>query len=498
MTRDETIALWQRCEDARAAELANGKTESEAHQSATSIWNSWAKKLLEERAVLERMAIFKIGKHDFQTEGWIGAESCGLNEVTSEWLQRAQVDFHGHVFEVKARFENFIFPGYAIFGESKRLTKNRATRPSVIFKQGVEFGRARFHLDAIFDWSVFSRAAGFSDVIFFDIARFDQCVFEGTAWFHRTEFRGEVWMGQVKFRGYTDFNRAKFDQRCSFRGSESEGSFILDATEFKALPEFTQATFQGAPRIDDIRWPKIDFFPSLSLFQAKELQAHYRAIRQLATQGQDHENETRAFRGEVRSKRGEIDKWYHPTFWFGVFYDALSDFGSSILRPLLGWLICIGFFAVYFLGQTPEVALERQRLAREGRFGQIVAYTSTTWQIAAGELPNACVSKTLPTGDPQTDSQNGFTGLAEPVRRLTNPVDEALSISYHNAVIVLDSNGESAHRAFGCLYGVERYGGNPIAYVPRNVAIASGIQKLFSAVFIFLFGLALRNKLKVK
>jgi hypothetical protein len=64
--------------------------------------------------------------------------------------------------------------------------------------------------------------------------------------------------------------------------------------------------------------------------------------------------------------------------------------------------------------------------------------------------------------------------------------------------VLLDSSGDSAHRAFGCLYGVERYGGNPVAYVPRSVAIASGIQKLFSAVFIFLFGLAVRNMLKVK
>jgi hypothetical protein len=55
-----------------------------------------------------------------------------------------------------------------------------------------------------------------------------------------------------------------------------------------------------------------------------------------------------------------------------------------------------------------------------------------------------------------------------------------------------------AQAAFGCLYGVERYGGNPVAYVPRNVAIASGIQKLLSAIVIFLFGLAVRNMLKVK
>jgi hypothetical protein len=38
-----------------------------------------------------------------------------------------------------------------------------------------------------------------------------------------------------------------------------------------------------------------------------------------------------------------------------------------------------------------------------------------------------------------------------------------------------------------------------VAYVPRNVAIASAIQKLFSAIFNFLFGLAVvRNMLKMK
>jgi hypothetical protein len=88
--------------------------------------------------------------------------------------------------------------------------------------------------------------------------------------------------------------------------------------------------------------------------------------------------------------------------------------------------------------------------------------------------------------------------LVEEVRAETDLVRKAFSIAYHNAIIVLDSSGDSMHRAYGCLYGVERYGGNPVAYVPRNVAIASGIQKLLSAVLIFLFGLALRNMLKVK
>jgi hypothetical protein len=38
----------------------------------------------------------------------------------------------------------------------------------------------------------------------------------------------------------------------------------------------------------------------------------------------------------------------------------------------------------------------------------------------------------------------------------------------------------------------------PVAYVPRSAAIASGFQKLLSAIFIFLFGLAVRNMLKMK
>ncbi len=35
--------------------------------------------------------------------------------------------------------------------------------------------------------------------------------------------------------------------------------------------------------------------------------------------------------------------------------------------------------------------------------------------------------------------KNGFDGLVEEVRGRTNPVNEALSIAYHNAVIVIDA-----------------------------------------------------------
>ena len=237
----------------------------------------------------------------------------------------------------------------------------------------------------------------------------------------------------------------------------------------------------------------------------RNLPARWRALKQLAIQSYDTDRELLFFSEEVRAARFVCD-WPIPwplwktapwggflRFWFGILYEIFSDFGRSILKPFLAWSLCIVIFAVYFLGQNPDLAAERQKLDRHGFFVQPIAYSITAWEALFKRPAPACFDSS------QLDAnQNGFSGLVEQARKQTNLVNEALTIAYHNAVIVLDSSGDSMHRAFGCLYGVERYGGNPVAFVPRNVAIASGFQKFFSAVFIFLFGLALRNMLKVK
>src|SRR5262249_23657320 len=153
----------------------------------------------------------------------------------------------------------FVFPGQAVFGESKAHTRMRGARPSVIFREGASFNEAEFALDAVFDWALFERAAAFNATHFCEIARFDQCVFSGTAWFHRAQFDGELWMGQGKFKGYTDFYRTAFKHQSSFYGIQSAGVFTLDSATFHAIPDFTQASFQGTPRIDNVAIPAMDF-----------------------------------------------------------------------------------------------------------------------------------------------------------------------------------------------------------------------------------------------
>ena len=101
---------------------------------------------------------------------------------------------------------------------------------------------------------------------------------------------------------------------------------------------------------------------------------------------------------------------------------------------------------------------------------------------------------------PITDTnKTRVDGLSEELQQQTNARAEALHLSFRNALLALDGGSDAAHRIYGCLYGLELYAGqNPVPVVPPAVSTASAIQKLFSGLMIFLFGLALRNMLKVK
>lgn len=559
MTREETIALWAQSDEARAAAIAEGKTQEEADEASALIWNSWAREVIGAQAQLKQFGAWAAGRGE-----WGVLEP--QNEQTYAWRTRAWADFSGltfkpyqqgseltkrdtplHLISVKNRnagFRKFIFPAGVSFENSN-------------FNVVADFRGAQFQGEAIFECSIFEKPARFVSARFLlganlAFAEFrDWADFFGATFDERTRFSGASFDIVADFTNclfpserQVSFRRAKFKQAAfftnahfrgglpDFRGASADHTFDITDTTFVSAPWFNQANFSEAPDLDRLRYPIPSFlhFGTASLqrwftkqkrmlpsnkqhrfpnkgstpFAVSEEEFEsglkrlpqascYRAIRRLAIQGHDHENEAKAFKGEVRSKRGTIDKPWHASFWFGALYDVLSDFGKSLLRPFLAWALCIVIFAAYFLGQNPDMAAERQKLDQHGFMGQVAAYSVTAWDAAFRKPAPACFDRA------EVDAnQNGFSGLVEQVRNKTNLVSEAFSIAYHNALVILDNNGDSAHRAFGCLYGVERYGGNPVAFVPRSVAIASALQKVLSAIFIFLFGLALRNMLKVK
>ena len=109
------------------------------------------------------------------------------------------------------------------------------------------------------------------------------------------------------------------------------------------------------------------------------------------------------------------------------------------------------------------------------------------------------VSCYAPSDKPTDPNLTRVDGLTEKVRGQTKAHAEALNLAFRNAFVVFDGGSDASHRMYGCLYGLELFGGqDAVPIVPRAVSTASAIQKLFSGLMIFLFGLALRNMLKVK
>jgi hypothetical protein len=449
MSQTDTMERWRLCEEARLAALKNTNQDRDAHYRAQSaaakIWNEWAEELIEARQILAAQGIFKLDKFTYERGGYIAPETVAANDATARWLEQARVDFGGTAFERRADFTGFIFPGQAIFGESQKYslyTRRTSPKTPTTFLGGARFNSAIFHLDAVFDWAVFHTTAGFDHAHFYDIARFNQCVFEAITWFHHAIFEDDLWMGQVKFKAYTDFSEAQF-RRSSFYAIQSEGAFLLTDTFFHTVPDFTQARFQGIPRIDGNVIPSMKFLPKLNRSQARQLQSRYLAIRQLAVAGHDHQSEAKAFKAEMRAKRGTDHRWSSALFWFSLAYDALSDFGQSMMRPFWLWASSILVFSTIYLAHASKLA-SWSGLCMDG---------SPFWL-------------------------------------------KALVFALKNALLFISWDREQIRSAYLCLYDLPH--STPDPSVPATHALIQAAQSAWSAVVIFMFLLAVRNQFKIK
>jgi hypothetical protein len=450
MSGSSAVERWRLCQEARRTALKstdyNREEYHRAQEVVANIWNEWAQGLIEARKRLEAEGQFKLAKFDYGTRSYIAPETIPGNEATAQWLDEARVDFGNMTFDGRADFSGFIFPGHAIFGLSKTHTlyaRRADPKPTPLFPAGARFNHATFHLDAVFDWVLFEGAAGFDHAHFCDIARFNQCVFGGTTWFDHAVFEDDLWLGQVKFKAYTDFSDANFKGRTSFYAIQSEGAFLLHNATFRTVPDFTQARFQGTPRIDGNSIPLMNFLPRLKERDSRELQNRYLALRQLAVAGHDHQSEAKAFKAEMRAKRGNDHRWWSALFWFSVAYDAASDFGQSMMRPFVIWAASIFVFCALYLAHASKL----------GAWSSLCVDGSPYWL-------------------------------------------KALVLALKNAILFVTWDREQIRSAYLCLYDLQPTSADQL--VPTGNALIQAGQSVLSAILIFLFLLAVRNHFKIK
>ena len=177
----------------------------------------------------------------------------------------------------------------------------------------------------------------------------------------------------------------------------------------------------------------------------------------------------------IRSARMATDFPWNLRFWGGWIYQITVDFGRPILRPLAFWLLTMFCAATYFLAQHPDIAAARAAFAPAGIIAQQSVYWTTAY--AAFTRPQACVTE------------------AKIPATKTNALHEAWFLAFRNVFILLDAVGDASYRTYGCLYGYTD-AAQTIPRVPIAVSVAGAAQQVLPGVF--LFGLGLRNMLKMK
>ncbi len=329
-----------------------------------------------------------------------------FNCVRFEGLTR----FDGATFRQEVSFEN------TVFNERTMIQNPEVSFSGVRFDKGAKFTKAHFHSRTSFDRAVFN-----------DLTDFSASVFEG-----KTTFTGAKCQGQADFRAIKSTSVFLFDDLGPASQDRDSG-----VAEFSTVPDFQQATFVEAPRLDTAKIEpqhtrNISFAAVKTFFKGDlEKEGRWRTLRRLAEQGKDHVSERRFFKEEVIARRGVTDKWWSAPFWFGVFYQLFSNFGLSLSRPLIAWLMVLSGFAC------------------------IYAYGSD------------------------------------------GPWQPAFLLSLHKSLPALSSVSGGLPGLYTCLYGVascEPF--RPI--IPDSVAVLGITQTLFSAAMIFLFLLAVRNRFRVR
>lgn len=315
------------------------------------------------------------------------------------------VSFEETVFEENTSFS------FTEFGDKNDLSNlNMASFDQASFKKKVDFnnsvftGPSFFLLTEFFGWTDFNSAVFEHDVTFRD------AVFKNSVQFKSVTFSRDVVFREVEFNRQVDFSETSFKINASFEAIQAKRAFSLRNVNFTSnIPNFTQANFAESPRLDHIevlpapyyksapkifgslKWQRyfwlkkiisylvrivrriplklthILYFPlhhiykrvrhsCIQFFNTRrnpDEEAHYRALKRIAIQAHDHENEMKFFAGEIRARRHITDFANFLThdfassmrYWAGVAYELFSDFGRSFIRPALWWFACLWLFA---------------------------------------------------------------------------------------------------------------------------------------------------------
>lgn len=355
-------------------------------------WNIWAERLLRrKKKLIDAGEWFMNREFDFEAGYY---RTVGLNDATASWLDRAYVDFSCLRFIAGDEASN---KSKARNREEKKYIKSRDIP---LEGMNVDFRGYIFPSDLRFDHSEIHGIALFNNAEFHGSAWFSNTAFLGDCWFEAAGFKGLACFHQADFASFTTFALSRFDDNTNFEAIRAGRSFDLSGCRFQnEVPDFIDADFERPPRLSEIiilppPTPK-RFSPrirsivkqyklaprSLRQFMLRDMiysewikkrcafaknkfintrrkradEAHFSALRKVANEAKDYASERKFFAGQVRARRHLADQLKDmPTgalrYISGALYEVTSNFGRSLWRPAIAWMLVFYIFTgIYWL-----------------------------------------------------------------------------------------------------------------------------------------------------
>lgn len=191
------------------------------HKKNQRIWNSWSCKNCtpDEIASLSKSLKCNIGDFRPWSEDEVQHIKGVIKAAKGDGAEIPNpddiIDFSGLVFENDANFSRFIFSNIVKFTKTE-------------FRQSAVFGRCIFTKNAIFDHAKFERGANFINTCFREQAHFMHAHIIGSGNFSGAEIKGLANFNGVIFEGGVNFNASQFEATTFFTDTvfHQEAHFI--------------------------------------------------------------------------------------------------------------------------------------------------------------------------------------------------------------------------------------------------------------------------------
>jgi uncharacterized protein YjbI with pentapeptide repeats len=248
-------------------------------------------------------------------------------------------DFRRAIFVGTADFRGAIFPSFANF---QGATINRANFRDATINQG-DFRGVTFSIHAsfkgatirhaVFENAKFSAYANFERATISRNADFQGATFSQEAVFMKATFSRDADFQGATFARCTFFDFATFDRRASFVNVDMKDQTSFEYAKFKYPPIFVGAKLHEGTIWRGVTWPK----PPKETDQAGPFVDAYERLKLEMDRLKKHEDELLFFALEMQSRR----VLNGPIAGIPIaLYSLLCDYGRSYVLPLC-WLLLI-------------------------------------------------------------------------------------------------------------------------------------------------------------